>query len=95
MGRIRLYKSTSCTRCPIAKFILNRVLITMELDYKSLVEERDTEKDSEALAELLMLDCDKTPVIKLGGVLIKEEEALKERIVREGIERWIASGRPD
>lgn len=95
MGKIRLYKSPSCTRCPIAKFILNRVLITMGLDYDSLVEERDTEKDSEAMAELLMLDCDKTPVIKLGDVLIKEEEALKEKIVREGIERWIASGRPD
>ncbi|MEM2125413.1 MAG: hypothetical protein QXQ53_03335 [Candidatus Methanosuratincola sp.] len=95
MGRIKLYKSPSCTRCPIAKFILNRVLITMGLDYESLVVERDTEKDSEAMAELLMLDCDKTPVIKLGDVLIKEEEALKEKIVREGIERWIASGKPD
>ncbi|MEM4657560.1 MAG: hypothetical protein QXX77_03955 [Candidatus Methanosuratincola sp.] len=67
----------------------------MGLDYESLVVERDTEKDSEAMAELLMLDCDKTPVIKLGDVLIKEEEALKEKIVREGIERWIASGKPD
>lgn len=95
MGKIRLYKSPSCTRCPIAKFILSRVLISMGLDYDKLVEERDTEKDSEAMAELLMLDCDKTPVIKLGEVLIKEEEALVERTVRKGIEDWIAAGSPD
>ncbi|MBC7127296.1 MAG: hypothetical protein ABC542_02525 [Candidatus Methanosuratincola petrocarbonis] len=95
MGKIRFYKSPSCTRCPIAKFIMNRVLVTMGLEYERLVEERDTEKDSEAMAELLMLDCDKTPVIKLGSILIKEEDALVERIVREGIENWIASGMPD
>ncbi|MBC7121065.1 MAG: hypothetical protein H5T33_05790 [Candidatus Methanosuratus sp.] len=95
MGKIKLYKSPSCTRCPIAKFILNRVLVTMGLDYASLVEERDTENDSEAMAELLMLNCNNTPVIKLGNVLIKEKEALVERIVRNGIESWIASGKPD
>ncbi|XRH74955.1 MAG: hypothetical protein ACO0C9_05445 [Candidatus Methanosuratincola verstraetei] len=95
MGKIKLYKSPSCTRCPIAKFILSRVLVTMGLEYEDLVEEKDTEKDSEAMAELLMLDCDKTPVIKLGDVLIKEEETLVERIVREGIENWIAAGRPE
>ncbi|MEJ5292998.1 MAG: hypothetical protein WHS82_05290 [Candidatus Methanosuratincola sp.] len=95
MGKIKLYKSPSCTRCPIAKFILNRVLVTMGLDYESTVVERDTENDSEAMAELLMLDCDKTPVIRLGGSLIKEEEALVERTVREGVENWVASGRPD
>ena len=95
MGKIKLYKSPSCTRCPIAKFILNRVLVTMGLDYEDLVMEMDTEKDSEAMAELLMLDCDKTPVIKLGGALIKEEGALVERKVREVVENWVALGRPD
>lgn len=95
MGKIRFYKSPSCTRCPVAKFILRRVLVTVGLDYDAVVEERDTENDSEAMAELLMLDCDKTPVIKLGEKLIREEEALIEKTVREGVERWIASGFPD
>lgn len=95
MGKIRLYKSPSCTRCPIARFILRRVLITVGLDYDEVVDERDTEGDSEAMAELLMLDCDKTPVIRLGKRLIKEDEALVEKTVRQGVERWASEGFPD
>jgi len=91
LAKIQFYKSASCTRCPIAKFILVRVLTTKGLDYSELVEEKETEKDSDAMAELLMLDSIHTPVLKMGEIIIKEEEALKEKVVREGIERWISS----
>lgn len=89
--KIQFYKSASCTRCPIAKFILTRVLTSKGLDYAELVEEKDTEKDSDAMAELLLLDSIHTPVLKMGEIVIREEEALKEKVVREGLERWISS----
>lgn len=91
MGKILLYKSSSCERCPIAKFILSRVLSTRGLSYSDLVEERDTEKDSNAMAELLMLDSVNTPVLVAGDVVLKEEDALKEKLVREAVDKWVAS----
>jgi hypothetical protein len=89
--KILLYKAESCTRCPIAKFILNRVLSTKGLSYSETVEERDTERDSDAMAELLMLDSVNTPVLVAGNVVLREEEALKERLVREAVEKWASS----
>ena len=91
MGKIQFYKSSTCTRCPIAKFILIRVLTTKGLDYFDIVEEKDTDKDSDAMAELFMLDTIHTPVLVMGYIVIKEEDALKEKVVRDGIERWILS----
>ena len=91
MQKILLYKSSSCTRCPIAKFILNRVLSTRGLSYSETVEEKDTEKDSDAMAELLMLDSVNTPVLVAGNVVLREEEALKEKLVREAVEKWASS----
>jgi len=88
--KIKFFKSASCSRCPIAKFILLRVLTSMGMDYDQCVTERDTERDSDAMAELLMLDCVQTPVLKLGSILVKEEEALKEKAVREAVQRWAA-----
>jgi len=91
LQKILLYKSSSCTRCPIAKFILNRVLSTRGLSYSETVEEKDTEKDSDAMAELLMLDSVNTPVLVAGNVVLREEEALKEKLVREAVEKWASS----
>lgn len=88
--KILLYKAESCTRCPIAKFILNRVLLTKGLSYSENVKERDAEKDSDAMAELLMLDSVNTPVLVAGDIVLKEEEALKEKLVREAVEKWIS-----
>ncbi len=90
MEKILLYKSESCTRCPIAKFILSRVLTSKGLSYPDVVVERDTEKDAEAMAELLMLDAMQTPVLKAGSIVVREEDALKEGIVRNAVERWMA-----
>jgi glutaredoxin len=91
LEKILLYKAASCTRCPIAKFILNRVLSTRGLSYSEIVEEKDTEKDSDAMAELLMLDSVNTPVLVAGDVVLREEEALKEKLVREAVEKWASS----
>ncbi len=91
MEKILLYKSGSCTRCPIAKFILSRVLTTKGLSYQEVVIEKDTEKDSEAMAELIMLDSMQTPVLKAGEIVVREEDALKESVVRDAVEKWMAS----
>jgi glutaredoxin len=91
MEKILLYKSKSCTRCPIAKFILSRVLTSKGLSYHDVVVERDTESDPEAMAALLMLDAMQTPVLKAGKSVVREEDALKEGIVRDAVEDWMAS----
>lgn len=88
MGKLVLYKSETCTRCPIAKFILQRVLTARGLEYSDCVVEKETDKDGEAMAELLMLDTVNTPVLVAGGIILREEEALNEKRVREAIEKW-------
>lgn len=87
-----LYKSASCTRCPIATFILQRVLTAKGLEYADCVVERETDKDGDAMAELLMLDSVSTPVLVAGETVLKEEEALNEKLVREAVEKWASAG---
>lgn len=87
-----LYKSATCTRCPIATFILQRVLASRGLEYADCVVERETDKDGEAMAELLMLDAVNTPVLVAGEIVLREEEALNEKLVREAVEKWNAAG---
>ena len=92
MGKLILYKSATCTRCPIAKFILQRVLTARGLEYADCVVERETDKDGEAMAELLMLDTVNTPVLVAGETILREEEALNEKRVREVVEKWATTG---
>jgi glutaredoxin len=92
VGKLILYKSATCTRCPIAKFILQRVLTAKGLEYADCVVERETDKDSEAMAELLMFDTINTPVLVAGETVLREEEALNEKQVREAVEKWATNG---
>ncbi|MDH5811340.1 MAG: hypothetical protein QXO54_01175 [Candidatus Methanomethylicaceae archaeon] len=89
-SKIRLYKSSSCTRCPIAKFILQRALSSKGLSYSELVEEKDVDKDRDAMADLLMYNAINTPLLLIGDKVLREEEALKEKLVREAIEDWLS-----
>jgi hypothetical protein len=90
--KMLLYKSSTCTRCPIAKFIIQRVLASMDLEYEECVTEKETDKDADAMAELLMLDAVNTPVLVAGETVLREEEALKEKLVREVVEKWVKMG---
>lgn len=92
MTKMLLYKSSTCTRCPIAKFIIQRVLASMDLEYEECVTEKETDKDADAMAELLMLDAVNTPVLVAGETVLREEEALKEKLVREVVEKWVKMG---
>lgn len=92
VSKLLLYKSSTCTRCPIATFILQRVLSSMDLEYGECVNERHTDEDADAMAELLMLDAVNTPVLVAGETVLKEEEALKEKLVREAVEKWVKKG---
>lgn len=89
--KIRFYKSSSCTRCQIAKFILQRVLASKGLSYNTLVEERSVDNDRDAMADLLMYNAINTPLILIGDRVLKEEEAVKENLIREAIDGWILS----
>jgi hypothetical protein len=89
VGKMLLYKSSTCTRCPIATFILQRVLSSLDLEYGDCVTEKVTDNDADAMAELLMLDAVNTPVLVAGEVVLKEEDALKEKLVREAVEKWV------
>ncbi|MGB9622849.1 MAG: glutaredoxin family protein [Candidatus Methanomethylicaceae archaeon] len=91
MKKIKLYKSSSCTRCPIARFILQKVLSSKGLSYSDLVEEKDVDKDSDAMADLFMYNCINTPLLLIGDRVLKEEDALNEKLVREAIEAWLSS----
>ncbi|MCX8182748.1 MAG: hypothetical protein N3D12_06490 [Candidatus Methanomethyliaceae archaeon] len=88
--KIRLYKSSSCTRCLIAKFILQRALSSKGLSYNELVEEKDVDKDRDAMADLLMHNTINTPLLLIGARVLCEEEALKENLVKEAIDAWLS-----
>jgi len=88
-NKIKLYKSPNCIKCSIAKFIIQRILINKGLSYNEFVEEKDVEKNSEAMAELLMHDTLNTPLIIIGNYILKNEDATKEQLIKEAIENWL------
>lgn len=87
--KIRLYKSPNCAKCAAAKFIVQRILINKGLHYDEVVEEKDVEKDRDAMAELLMHDTINTPLIIIGKAVLKDEDATKEQFIREAVENWL------
>lgn len=88
-NKINLYKSPNCSKCSAAKFIIQRILINKGLSYDEVVEEKDVERDSEAMAELLMHDTINTPLIIIGDYILKDEDATKEQSIKEAIEKWL------
>lgn len=87
-NKIKLYKSPNCVKCSTAKFIIQRILINKGLSYDEIVEEKDVEKDRDAMAELLMHDTVNTPLIIIGNHVLKNEDATKEQLIKEAIESW-------
>ncbi|MCC6013718.1 MAG: hypothetical protein LM593_05060 [Candidatus Verstraetearchaeota archaeon] len=87
MKKIILYKSPSCEKCAIAKFLLQRILTNKGLSYDEIVEEKDVKKDRDAMAELLMYGALNTPLIIIGDKILKDDDALKENILKEAIEK--------
>jgi glutaredoxin len=87
MKKIILYKSPSCEKCSIAKFILQRILTNKGLSYDEIVEEKDVKKDRNAMAELLMYGALNTPLIIIGDKIFKDDNALKENLLKEAIEK--------
>lgn len=87
--KIKLYKSPNCAKCSAAKFIIQRILINKGLSYDEVVEEKNVEKDRDAMAELLMHDTINTPLILIGNHVLKNEDATKEQLIKEAIEDWL------
>lgn len=61
------------------------------LSYDDFVEEKDVKKDRDAMADLLMYDTMNTPLIIIGNYILKDENALKEQLIKEAIEEWLKS----
>jgi len=68
--KVVLYKTTNCSRCAGLK----KRLETLKIDY----EERNIEKDSNAMADMLMLGQWTMPVLTRDGKLVDIEELKKE-----------------
>jgi glutaredoxin len=93
MKKIILYKSPSCEKCSIAKFILQRILTNKGLSYDEIVEEKDVKKDRNAMAELLMYGALNTPLIIIGDKIFKDDDALKENLLNaRGDKKYITHG---
>ncbi|MEM2128575.1 MAG: thioredoxin family protein [Candidatus Methanosuratincola sp.] len=80
--RLELFTSETCANCRALKKNLRAVLGEIGEDYERVVSEKSIE-DSEVMAELLMLNVDSVPVIRIGGEVfewgrIKERAALKK-----------------
>lgn len=75
--KIELFTSDTCANCKTLKKYLREVLGEMEEDYDRVVLEKSIE-DSEVLAELLMLNIDSVPIIRIGEDIFSWEK-LKNR----------------
>ncbi|MEN3007000.1 MAG: thioredoxin family protein [Candidatus Methanosuratincola petrocarbonis] len=80
--RLELFTSKTCANCKVLKKHLKELLGELGEDYDKVVSERSIE-DSEVMAELLMLNVDSVPVIRIGGELfgwdrIRDKASLKK-----------------
>ncbi|RLE48460.1 MAG: hypothetical protein DRJ31_07220 [Candidatus Methanomethylicota archaeon] len=83
MKKVELFKTPTCVKCPITKKLLAKILSEKGLSYEDYVVERDVTQDSDAMAELLMLNALTTPVVRFGDIVLYEEDAVKEDKLRE------------
>ncbi len=81
---IKLFTHEGCANCREAKKLLQRVLPDFGASYETHVLERDIE-DSEALAELLMLNTEHVPAITIGRKVLTGEDAIDEGKIRAAL----------
>ncbi|MDI9643788.1 MAG: glutaredoxin domain-containing protein [Candidatus Verstraetearchaeota archaeon] len=84
--KLELFTSDTCVNCRMLKKNLKEVLKEIGEDYGGVVLERNIDNDSDALADLLMLNLDSVPVIRIGNRVyewdsVKERESLKRALM--------------
>ncbi|MDH7556597.1 MAG: thioredoxin family protein [Candidatus Methanosuratincola sp.] len=66
--KLELFTSQTCTNCRTLKRHLKEILDEIGEDYDMVVSEKSIE-DGEVMAELLMLNVDSVPLIRIEGKL--------------------------
>ncbi len=89
-GKIVLYKTPTCTRCPHAKKLIGKILKEYNHEYSEVVVERDVEQDTDARTDLIMEGFLSTPVVRVREILLGPDECIKEEILRTNIEKLFA-----
>ena len=81
--KVELFKTPTCVKCPLTVELLKKILSEAGLRYEEVVVERDVTADSDAMAELLLLNALSTPVVRCGSEVLYEEDATSEEKLRE------------
>ena len=83
--KITLYKTTTCEKCKIASFILGRTLESMGISYDSQVRERFVDTDTEAMADMMMLNSIDAPVLVIGETVLLIDDATNAKLIKEAL----------
>lgn len=78
MTKVTLFKTPTCTKCQVVRSVLTKILREGGLRYEDYVIEKDVTEDSEAMAELLMLNTLSTPVVKYEDLVLRDNDAIEE-----------------
>lgn len=82
---MKLYTHEGCANCKKVKALLLKLLPEMGLNYESSVVELDI-NNTDALADLMMLNIEYIPIIKIGNATITGDEILDETNLRRFVE---------
>ncbi|MEJ5292076.1 MAG: thioredoxin family protein [Candidatus Methanosuratincola sp.] len=80
--KLEIFTSETCANCKVLKKHLKELMAELGEDYGETVVERSID-DSDVMAELLMLNVDSIPVMRIGGKVyewqsIKDKAGLKK-----------------
>ncbi|MFX0185480.1 MAG: glutaredoxin domain-containing protein [Candidatus Hodarchaeota archaeon] len=89
-GKIVLYKTSICPRCPRAIQLLEKILKEYDYEYSEVVEELNVEEDTDARTDLLMEGFLSTPVVRVGEILLGPDKCTNEEVLRTNIGKLFA-----
>jgi len=79
--KIKLFAHKSCAKCRSVKKLLQNILPELGLKYETAITELDID-DSNALADLMMLNTEFVPTLSIGDVVLTGEEIVNETVLR-------------
>jgi glutaredoxin len=79
--KIKLFTHKGCAKCRRLKKLLQSILPELGMEYETAIEELEVD-DSDALADLTMLDTEFVPTLNIGDAVLTGEKVMNEAVLR-------------
>jgi len=79
--KMGLFTHRDCAKCRSVKKLLQSILPELGLQYETAIAELDVD-DSNALADLMMLNTEFVPTLNIGDAVLTGEKIVNETVLR-------------